>query len=119
MVDEFAAALERKNSHLLNDPIQVDELESFESSKTETGLYKYGAPVGRHDDTVIANLIAFHALKSRDFSDLTDSSTVGKSPEKVELDAYNAEWVERMKSLREQTFPPDAVDDFLNEGVYA
>jgi phage FluMu gp28-like protein len=118
-VDELAGSLEHQRIRLINDPVQIKELQSYERSSTPGEKFKYGAPTGQHDDTVITAMTANHYLKTEDWSDLSDTTTAAKTPERAELDAYNAEWAERMKSLREQTFPSNAVDDFLNEGVYA
>ena len=117
-VDEFAGALEHQRIGLLEDEVQIDELESFESTLTPTGLYKYAAPANQHDDTVIPNIVAYHYLKSADWSDMSDSTKIGKTQEQIELDAYNAEWAERMKTLREKSLPPNQIEDFLNEDSY-
>lgn len=41
-----------------NDPDLISELEGFEQEQTSTGLMKYGAPAGMHDDEVIALALA-------------------------------------------------------------
>lgn len=50
----------------LEDEIAWNELESFEMKITPSGLPKYGAPEGLHDDTVIARMLMLHqALSGR------------------------------------------------------
>lgn len=46
---------------LLPDDTATSELMSFEQTQTESGLYKYGATEGSHDDTVIARMLAVDA----------------------------------------------------------
>lgn len=61
IIEGYALAIERGLIGLLSDPVQTSELESYEMSRTATGLPKYGAPNGMHDDTVIAGALAYHA----------------------------------------------------------
>jgi len=70
LIDEFALALERKavgveagSVTLLKDATQRHELESFQMQRLESGLYRYGAPAGAHDDTVIAAALGFRAMR--------------------------------------------------------
>lgn len=60
-VDALALALEQATLELLNDPVQVAELEAYEMDRLPSGLVRYGAPEGAHDDTVMALLIAWQA----------------------------------------------------------
>ena len=48
---------------LHGDEITIDELSAYEAKKTASG-YKYGAPSGMHDDTVMALAIAWQGLSS-------------------------------------------------------
>ncbi len=47
---------------LLNHPMQIHELEQFQCYRTKTGSLKYGAPMGEHDDTVMALALANNGL---------------------------------------------------------
>jgi hypothetical protein len=60
-VDALALALERADVELLADAVQVAELEAYEAERLPSGLIRYGAPEGSHDDTVMALLIAWQA----------------------------------------------------------
>ena len=61
-VEAFEAALDHREVHLLDDETQISELQALEATKTASGLTRYAAPEGMHDDTVIANILAFSAL---------------------------------------------------------
>ena len=63
-VDALSLALERNRIGLLNDPIQIAELQAFEGTRLPSGMIRYAAPDGQHDDTVIALLLAWHAAKN-------------------------------------------------------
>lgn len=61
VIEGYALGIERGMIALIDDAVQTNELESYEMSRTATGLPKYGAPSGMHDDTVIAGALAYHA----------------------------------------------------------
>jgi hypothetical protein len=61
IIEGLALALERAQIDLLDDATQTMELESYEMTRTATGMPKYGAPSGLHDDTVIALALSYHA----------------------------------------------------------
>jgi len=54
MVELLALALEQGQVKLLRDPVQLAELQAFTATRTASGLMRYAAPEGQHDDTVIA-----------------------------------------------------------------
>ena len=56
-------AIEQGSIQLLNDPVGKAELEAYERSVTETGMSKYSAPSGMHDDTVIARALKYRAMQ--------------------------------------------------------
>ena len=60
-VESLALALERKCITLINDPILISELESYESQRLPSGLYRYSAPDGLHDDMVMATMIGWYS----------------------------------------------------------
>jgi hypothetical protein len=64
LVDSFALVCERKAIALLKDKVLIDELESFEATRLPSGLVRYAAPQGQHDDCVMATLLAFNAAQS-------------------------------------------------------
>jgi hypothetical protein len=64
VIDALALAFEKREIGILNDETLILEHEAFESSRTPTGLVRYAAPAGFHDDTVIATALAWQACIS-------------------------------------------------------
>lgn len=62
IIDALALALERGEIALLDDPVLVGELEAFEVDRTPSGLTRYGAPAGAHDDCVMSLALAWSAV---------------------------------------------------------
>ncbi len=62
IVDALALAFERREIAILNDPLLVAELQAFESTRLPSGLIRYAAPEGMHDDTVMALALAWSGL---------------------------------------------------------
>jgi hypothetical protein len=59
VVQTLSLAIEQGELSLLDDAVQKGELQAFESTVTQTGLVRYAAPEGMHDDTVIALALAW------------------------------------------------------------
>ena len=70
-VEALALATEMSTVELLDDPVQKAELKSFGRKRLPSGSTQYSAPVGMHDDTVMATAIGYHAC-----SDATSVSWV-------------------------------------------
>lgn len=64
LVTGFHYALDEGGLKLLPDPVGKHELNTFVASQTPSGAWKYEATDGGHDDTVVARMIAWHALVS-------------------------------------------------------
>ncbi len=62
LIESLALAIERSALGLLDDPILLGELASFAQERLPGGGYRYGAPAGYHDDTVIATALAWHGV---------------------------------------------------------
>lgn len=58
IIDALVLALEQETLGLLNDPVLLGELLAYEGKKLPSGLIRYGAPEGMHDDCVIALALA-------------------------------------------------------------
>jgi hypothetical protein len=71
LIDGLALAIERGSIRLLNDPVLIGELSAFSMTRSASGNYRYGAPEGRHDDTVIATALAWHAANTGVVRDTT------------------------------------------------
>jgi Terminase RNaseH-like domain len=61
-IEGLALALERGHVKLLADAIQKGELLVFEAQPLPSGMVRYTAPDGGHDDTVMALAMAWHAV---------------------------------------------------------
>lgn len=59
VIQSLALAIEQGQLTLLDDQVQMAELLAYESSRTETGMVRYGAPSGLHDDCVMALALAW------------------------------------------------------------
>ena len=59
LVQSLGLAIERGELTLLDDSVQQSELLGFEASVLPSGMLRYGAPQGQHDDTVIALGLAY------------------------------------------------------------
>jgi hypothetical protein len=60
VIDSLALALEKKELQLINDKTQIAELQAYEMERMQSGLMRYSAPSGMHDDTVMALALAWH-----------------------------------------------------------
>lgn len=65
IIDALALAFERGDIRILNDPVQVGELQAYESTTLLTGI-RYSAPDGMHDDTVIALALSWQGAITND-----------------------------------------------------
>ena len=63
LIESLALAIERGDIRLLNDPVLLHELENYALEKLPGGSWRYGAPPGSHDDTVIATALAWHGSR--------------------------------------------------------
>lgn len=61
LIDGLALAFERGELTLLDDPTQTAELQAYEMERLPSGMIRYGAPEGMHDDCVIALALAWQA----------------------------------------------------------
>lgn len=64
LIDDLALAIERQNIRLLDDPVQVMELQAYQMERLPSGKWRYNAPAGSHDDTVIALALAWRAINT-------------------------------------------------------
>jgi hypothetical protein len=61
-VHALELAFEQQTIGILDDPVQTAELLAYQGEKLPSGLMRYGAPEGMHDDTVMAMAIAWQGL---------------------------------------------------------
>lgn len=60
LIEGLALAIEKQQLTLLNDRVQIAELQAYEHERMPSGSFRYSAPDGAHDDTVIALALAWH-----------------------------------------------------------
>lgn len=59
-IESLQLAFERAQIQILEDPDQLAELQSYEMERLPGGLIRYGAPLGLHDDYVMALALAYY-----------------------------------------------------------
>lgn len=62
IIEKLAIYIEQQKIKMINIPETANELKSFTYDITSTGKIRYSAPVGFHDDIVIANCLAVWSL---------------------------------------------------------
>jgi hypothetical protein len=60
LIERLALALEHEAIGLPDDAVLISELMAYESERLPSGIMRYGAPEGQHDDTVIAVALAWY-----------------------------------------------------------
>jgi hypothetical protein len=62
-IDALALAFERGEIQIVNDPILIGELQAYEMERLPGGSFRYSAPEGMHDDTVMALALAWRGVQ--------------------------------------------------------
>lgn len=63
LIESLALSIERGEVGVLNDPVLLAELSAYTLERLPSGLYRYNAPSGGHDDTVIALGLAWYGAQ--------------------------------------------------------
>lgn len=63
LIEALALAIERRDLALLPDETLLGELAAYGMERLSGGGFRYSAPAGQHDDTVIALALAWHAAR--------------------------------------------------------
>ncbi len=63
LIDALALAIENEVIALLPDETLLNELAAYSLERLPSGGFRYGAPSGLHDDTVIATALAWHGVQ--------------------------------------------------------
>ena len=64
VVDLLSLKLDRQEIGILDDPVVVSEMLAYASDRLPSGLMRYSAPEGLHDDTVMAIMLAVWGAES-------------------------------------------------------
>ena len=65
IIQSLQAAFENGLIRVLDEPVLIGELLSFESKRNASGSFSYSAPDGMHDDCVMSLAIAWHGVSDR------------------------------------------------------
>ena len=60
IIESLAAAFEQGNIRILNDATLIAELQAYEVQRLPSGMVRYTAPDGLHDDCVVSLALAWH-----------------------------------------------------------
>lgn len=63
-IESLAAAFETSELRILADPILIGELQAYETERLPSGMLRYSAPPGMHDDCVMALAMAWQGMGS-------------------------------------------------------
>jgi hypothetical protein len=61
-IEALALAFERGDLRVIPDPVLVGELQAYEMERLPSGMMRYSAPEGMHDDTVMALALAWQGV---------------------------------------------------------
>ena len=61
-VDALSLSFERGTIKIVPDPVLVSELQAFQAERLPSGLLRYNAPEGMHDDTVMALCMGWYGV---------------------------------------------------------
>jgi hypothetical protein len=62
IIEGLALAFERGTIRIPDDPVLIGELQAFEGKPLASGMLRYGAPAGQHDDIVMSLAFAWAGL---------------------------------------------------------
>lgn len=62
VITKLQAAFEHGNIKIIEDPILIGELQSFEAKRSPAGTFSYSAPDGSNDDCVMALAICWNGI---------------------------------------------------------
>lgn len=63
IIESLALAFEQGEIGIQGEPVLINELQAYELDRLPSGLIRYNAPDGMHDDCVIALALAWHAAR--------------------------------------------------------
>jgi hypothetical protein len=62
IIQGLQSAFEHDSIKIIDDPVLIGELLSFESKRSASGSFQYSAPEGLHDDCVMSLALAWYAV---------------------------------------------------------
>lgn len=70
VVEGLVLSMEREEIVLLRDTVLVSELQTYEATQSQSGMWRYGAAIGSHDDCVMATALSWYARNRYTASDI-------------------------------------------------
>lgn len=70
-IDALGLAFERGDIKILPDSVLIAELQAYEMERLPSGLLRYSAPEGMHDDTVMALALGWQAIAAPKWRDIS------------------------------------------------
>lgn len=64
LIDDLALAFEQQTIGIPNDPVLINELQAYEMERLPSGVFRYSAPSGGHDDMVMSLALAYRAAST-------------------------------------------------------
>lgn len=61
-IEDLAVAFERNDIRIPDNPTLIAELEAYEGERLQSGMTRYGAPQGMHDDMVMSLALAWQGV---------------------------------------------------------
>jgi hypothetical protein len=77
LIEGLALAIERKELAIQDEPVLINELASYTLERLPGGAYRYNAPSGMHDDTVIALALAWYGANNASQIRVVSSGSFG------------------------------------------
>ena len=77
IIDLLALDFERGGIEIVNDYILIGELQAYAMERLPSGMFRYSAPEGMHDDTVIALALANYAAGEIPFEVVEQAGAFG------------------------------------------
>lgn len=63
-IDALTLAFERNELAIMDVPVLIDELQGYEAERLPSGMLRYSAPEGMHDDCVMSLALAYHGAST-------------------------------------------------------
>lgn len=79
-IEALALAIERHQVALLDEPVLLGELQAYRAERLPSGLLRYSAPEGQHDDCVMALAMAVQGIDVAGLAALPDELPIRDLP---------------------------------------
>lgn len=84
IIDALSLAFEQNDIRILNEPVLISELQAYEATRLPSGMLRYSAPEGYHDDCVMSLALALYGVN-------VNLAPSGFTTDDIDLDIYKSE----------------------------